>query len=194
MANLVSAEQKKQYLNNWLEGKSIDHQLAPTAALKEFEALAGENGWDGKYVEEKKDDENRRNEFEGENPTFKMRYAGIINMRNGDVFSYKLEDPTQLEAFKVAKESDAKMRNNYKNNAKAGEHWSWDYHGKSVTFEFIPEVGRLNVKKKLSAAIELSMSNLTVEDLDGLSENALRVALAKMKLESAASRMTLAEI
>jgi hypothetical protein len=190
---ITSAEQKKQYLNSWLEEKGIVHELNQASALAKFEDLATANGWDGEYIEEKKDDE-EGHKFEGENPTFKMRYAGIINMRNGDVFSYKLEDPTQLEAFKVAKASDAKMRKNYKNNAKAGEHWSWDYHGKSVTFEFIPEVGRLNVKKKLSAAIELSMSNLTVEDLDGLSENALRVALAKMKLESAVSRMTLAEI
>jgi len=188
MANLVSAEQKKQYLNNWLEGKSIDHQLAPTAALKEFEALAGENGWDGKYVEEKKDDDNRGGKFEGENPTFKMRWVGILETRKGNRYDYVLENANDLDAFKAAKESDAQSRN-YVNNAPAGHHWAFNYVGKKAEFKFATAVGRLVHDKKLSAAVALDADILTEDEIDNLSPNAMRILEMKFNLAAANKRL-----
>jgi hypothetical protein len=190
MAKLTAAQQK-QFINKWLDENGVQHGLTENSTVKEFETLAAAEGWDGEYIEEKKDDE-EGHKFEGENPTFKMRFAGIIATRNGDRYDYVVEDANDLDAFKNAKASDAKSRG-YTNNAEVGHHWAYEYEGKKATFKFSTAVNRLVVEKRISAAVALNAHKLTAEELGDLSPNAMRILELQMSLAAANKRLVAAE-
>lgn len=186
----LSATQKKQFLNDWLDQKAIAHTLTAQSTLAEFEDLAEANGWNTVYTAPVVNNNNGGNL--GSDPTFKMRFAGIIATRNGDRYDYVVEDANDLDAFKNAKASDAQSRG-YTNNAEVGHHWAYEYEGKKATFKFSTAVNRLVVEKRISAAVALNAHKLTTDDLDGLSPNAMRILELQMSLAAANKRLVAAE-
>jgi len=188
----LSATQKKQFLNTWLEGKGIAHTLTQATALGEFEDLAVANGWDEVYAAQAANENNPLgNGLVEQDPKFKMRWVGILETRKGNRYDYVLENANDLDAFKAAKESDAQSRN-YVNNAPAGHHWAFDYVGKKAEFKFATAVGRLVHDKKLSAAVALDADILTEDEIDRLSPNAMRILEMKMNLAAANKRLVAA--
>lgn len=186
----LSATQKKQFLNDWLDQKAIAHTLTAQSTLAEFEDLAEANGWNTVYTAPVVNNNNGGNL--GSDPTFKMRFAGIIATKRGDRYDYVIENADDLDAFKNAKDSDAASRT-YTNNAGVGHHWAYEFEGERATFKFSTAVKRLVVEKKLSAAVALNANKLTIDQLDNLSPNAMRILELQLKLSAANARLVAAE-
>ena len=185
----VSAEQKKQFLNTWLEKNGVQHDLTENSSVDEFSKLAKANEWDGKYEIAQEAPIIDGEDFD-ETPKFKMEYSRKtpplrLTDKNGvtrlaPAFVYRLEDKEQAEEFKAWKKRDEKSRGYTSPNPL--EHWVFDtYRGKTITVEGVAKIDRLVEMSELTALDEM-YHDLGVNEqiLAGLSDNAMKLLVAKV--------------
>ena len=186
----VSAEQKKQFLNTWLEKNGVQHDLTENSSVDEFSKLAKANEWDGKYeivqeapiIDGADFDETPKFEMEYSRKTPPIRLTGKDGVqRTAPAFVYKLKDKSQAEEFKAWKKRDEKARGYTSPNPL--EHWVFGtYRGKAITLEGVEKIDSLVVMSELTALDEMyfDLGVTSDQELAGLSENAMKLLMAKV--------------